>query len=140
MAKSKFIDLLGLSAFKEKIIKLIPTKVSELTNDSGYKTTDTNTWKANTSSSDGYVASGNGQANKVWKTDANGVPAWRNDANTTYGVVSTSANGLCPKRDGSTYKFLRGDGTWATPSGGNGITYSDTEPTSLANGMTWVGQ
>ena len=37
------------------------------------------------------------------------------DTNTTYGVVSTTADGLAPKRDGSTTKFLRGDGTWATP-------------------------
>ena len=37
------------------------------------------------------------------------------DNNTTYGVVSTTANGLAPKRDGSTAHFLRGDGTWATP-------------------------
>lgn len=35
--------------------------------------------------------------------------------NTTYSVVSTTADGLAPKRDGSTTKFLRADGTWAVP-------------------------
>lgn len=58
--------------------------------------------------------------------------------NTTYSVVSTSANGLCPKRDGSTSKFLRGDGIWATPNG-NGITYSDSQPVTLTSEMTWIG-
>lgn len=60
------------------------------------------------------------------------------NTNTTYGVVSTSANGLCPKRTGTTTKFLRDDGTWAVPTSGS-ITYSDSQPTTLSAGMTWIG-
>lgn len=64
-------------------------------------------------------------------TDASGnIVISSTDNNTTYGVVSTTANGLAPKRDGSTTKFLRGDGTWAVPPDTNTVY---THPTTSGN-------
>lgn len=48
---------------------------------------------------------------------------------TTTAVVSTTANGLAPKCGGTTTKFLRDDGTWATPPDTN-TTYGLASPTS----------
>lgn len=41
------------------------------------------------------MSKGSGHANKVWKTDANGNPGWRDDAdsNTTYTFATGDANG-----------------------------------------------
>ena len=53
--------------------------------------------------------------------------------NTTYGTVSTSGNGLAPKVT-STSAYLRGDGTWATPTN---TTYAAA--TSDALGLVQIG-
>ena len=53
--------------------------------------TATNTWNANTKTVPGYVAAPGAVASKVWKTDALGNPAWRDDAtgdNNTYSLGS----------------------------------------------------
>ena len=58
-------------------------------------------------------------ANMVWKCDANGTPAWRADANTTYSdfTAATSSaagtHGLVPApAAGKQASYLRGDKTW----------------------------
>lgn len=44
-----------------------------------------------------------------------GDGTWVVPPNTTYGLASTTANGLLRQLNGSTSSFMRGDGTWATP-------------------------
>ena len=44
-----------------------------------------------------------------------GDGTWVIPTNTTYGLATTSANGLLRQLNGSTSNFMRGDGTWATP-------------------------
>lgn len=58
--------------------------------------------------------------------------------------ATASANGTAgyipAPTKGNQDKFFRADGTWATPSTGNGtISYSATEPPVLENNMTWIG-
>lgn len=44
-----------------------------------------------------------------------GDGTWVVPTNTTYGLASTTSNGLLRQLNGSTANFMRGDGTWATP-------------------------
>lgn len=62
----KYLDLTGR-----------PTKLSDFENDAGYKTTDNNTWKANTKDQEGYVPKGSGNGGKFWGTDSQGNPGWK---------------------------------------------------------------
>lgn len=63
---------------------------------------------------------------KVTITKGDGTKSTQTTQDTTYGVVSKSANGLAPKLpdETATTKYLRQDGTWAVPPDNNTM-YSD---------------
>ena len=70
-------------------------------------------------------------------TGSDGSKTSVSDNNTTYGTVSTTANGLCPKLDGTTTKYLRADGTWAIPESTCDI-ISTTEPSNQPVNGHWL--
>ena len=64
--------------------------------------TGVNTWVANSLNVAGYVAAPGAVASKVWKTDASGNPAWRDDADTDTGITSVTL-------------AVNSAGTWTVP-------------------------
>lgn len=127
--KKNGTDLTPDSSRKVNIV--VPTKTSELTNDSGFKTTDNNTTYTLTKSGSTITLSGSdGQKTSVA------------DSNTTYSNMKAAtssaagASGLVPAPEaGSQFKFLRGDGTWQAPSN---IVVSSSEPTNQAVNEFWL--
>lgn len=80
-----------------------------------------NTWQQNTATDDGYVTAGTGYPNKVWKTNENGVPGWRNDANTTYSDATPSTHGLMSVSDKKKLDTLS-----SVPTGQYHLTFGET--------------
>lgn len=81
--------------------------------------TDTNTtytnMKAATASAAGAAGLVPAPAAGEQTSFLRGDGTWVVPTNTTYGLASTTANGLLRQLNGSTSSFMRGDGTWATP-------------------------
>ena len=100
--------------------------------------TDTNTTYTNMGAATASVA---GKAGLVPAPAAGkqasflrGDGTWVVPTNTTYGLASTTANGLLRQLNGSTSSFMRGDGTWATPPN---TTYAKANTTTL--GLVMIG-
>lgn len=102
---AKYLDDNGLSHFWS----LIKNKFLAVTN-----------YKPNSVSDDGYVTKGTGNANKVWKTDGTGAPAWRDDADTKYtgtSPISVSGTAISHANSGVT-AASKGDTSNQTPAFG----------------------
>ena len=97
----------------------------------------TNTWVANTKTVAGYVAAPGEVANKVWKTNASGEPAWRADAtgpNNTYTLSSAgkviTLNDTSTSTAAGTVTFVDGSDISISSNTNNEITITNDAPDS----------
>lgn len=137
-----WLDYDGLLYFWQKIKAKLADKVDKAegkglsTNDfsAAYKTkldgiaNGANNYSHPTSSGNKHIPAG-GSAGQILRWSSDGTAQWGNDNNTTYsafkGATSSAAggSGLVPAPTaGKQGQYLRGDGTWATPTD---TTYSD---------------
>lgn len=108
------------------------------------------TYSQATSSTLGLVKIGYPESGKNYPVELNSsgqmyvnVP-WT-DNNTTYGLATTSANGLLKQLSGNTSQYMRGDGTWATPPnttyglvGAKGSTGLIKNGSSITNALRYI--
>nr|DAG64108.1 MAG TPA: Head fiber protein [Caudoviricetes sp.] len=127
-----WLDYDGLLYFWQKIKSKLNGKVDKVTG-KGLSTNDYTTGEKQklaglsnythpTSSGNKHIPAG-GSAGQFLKWSADGTAVWANDNNTTYTTMTgATANadgkeGLAPKpAKGQQGLYLRGDGTWATPT------------------------
>ena len=99
-----------LSAKQGKVLNdLIPTKVSQLTNDSGYKTTDTtysNFVKSGSGAKSGLVPAPSTTSGTTKYLREDGIWQVPPDTNTTYSTATTTTNGLMSAVDKSSLNSL----------------------------------
>lgn len=138
---------IGLGNVENKNSAAIRSELTkeDVTNALGYTPPTTNTVYAHpTTSGNKHIPSG-GSSGQILRWTADGTAVWGADNNTTYSNFVKSGSGAksglvpAPSITAGTTKYLREDGTWATPASG-GITYSDSQPASLTSGMTWIGK
>ena len=138
---------IGLGNVENKNSAAIRSELTKenVTNALGYTPPTTNTVYAHpTTSGNKHIPSG-GSSGQILRWSADGTAVWGADNNTTYSNFVKSGSGAksglvpAPSITAGTTKYLREDGTWATPAS-RGITYSDSQPASLTSGMTWIGK